>query len=338
MHAFQLEQQIDSFLGDLDIYRPFFDLVESLSRHARNLDEPLGILGKSIDTNAATRLHSSLVSTRNAFTDKTHRQIFQSIEAFERGVSQFQAFETEGIAEKLIREVSDFADIYSAYLSSPSGSAAVPLLQSAQKLRARLDTFLLTLPLLRGVTTEETLSSSEATLSLWLPGQLTLQEFVGKLDALRIVYGELCMLFQVSEDTHPLRISKIESGSLWAKVIGESRVIGLMIELIQNAANWTYRNYTNEGRLGLMDRQVAAVEQLLGLKNKLEEAGIDTTELRGHIEKSSKLVGKGLVKILEGEDHVTVNDRYLPVQERKDPTLGNGHVRRRLPRPGGANG
>lgn len=146
------------------------------------------------------------------------------------------------------------------------------------------------------------------------------------------------MLFQISEETYPLRISKIESGSLLAKVIGESRVIGLMVELIKNAADWTYRNYTKEGRLTLVDRQIAAVEQLLGLKNKMENAGIDTTELRAHIEKSSMLVGKGLVKILEGEDHVTLNDHYLPVQERQDPTLLDGHVQRKLPQPGGANG
>ena len=333
MHAFQLEQTIDSFFGDLESYRPFFDLIESFSRYARKLDEPLSVLGKSIDANAVNRLHATLATTRQAFTDKTQRQIFQSIDAFERGVAQFRAFAEDGIADKLIQQVSVFADLYSTYLSSPSGSAAVPLLQSAPQMRVRVDTFLLSLSLIRGVTTDETLGSAEATLSLWLPGQLTLQAFIGKLAALESVYAELCMLFKVSEETFPLRISKIESGSLLAKVIGESRVIGLMIELIKKAADWTYRNYTKEGRLTLMDRQVAAVEQLLGLKHQMENAGIDTKELQAHIEKSSILVGKGLVKILDGEDHVTVNDQYLPVQERKDPTLVGGYAQRKLPRP-----
>ena len=70
------------------------------------------------------------------------------------------------------------------------------------------------------------------------------EEFLNKLLALDRLYSELCLLANVSKSQYPLRVIKIESGSLWIKLFGESKVITLLTSLIESAAGFFYRNFT----------------------------------------------------------------------------------------------
>jgi hypothetical protein len=153
----------------------------------------------------------------------------------------------------------------------------------------------------------------ERELTVLLANETDVSGFTRKLEALYEIYEELCSLLNVPLTSYPLRIGRIESGSLWAKVFGESRVIGLMIGLIESATHYFHRNFTKEGKIANIPRSVEAVDALLGLRERLEKQGLYTGELDNHISKSSILVAQKLSGLLAGEPNVTVNGIHLSV-------------------------
>ncbi len=167
----------------------------------------------------------------------------------------------------------------------------------------------------------------EADLTLLLFRHLDVSSFIAKLAALAALYEELCGLFDVALSSHPLRIGKIESGSMWVKVFGEARVIGLMIRLIEEGVHFVHRNFTTEGKLAALPRKVEAVEEALGLRAKLQAAGLGSPELDARIEKSSVLIGQQLTTLLGDEPRVTINRTEFSVGAEMLATVERlGHV------------
>jgi|GEM_PF-1404005 hypothetical protein len=150
--------------------------------------------------------------------------------------------------------------------------------------------------------------TGEGELSLFLTSKTDYQQLLEKLQSLRVIYEELCSLFGVSSKEIPLEIGKVESGSLWIKVFGESRVISAMISLVESTVHFLHRNFTNEGRIMALPRRIESVTSFLELEQKLKEAGMDTSELKEYIKKSSVLIGRNLTQLLSGEAKVEVND------------------------------
>jgi len=108
-------------------------------------------------------------------------------------------------------------------------------------------------------------------LSIVLSSSMTLSQFILKLKALESIYQELCMLSGISIAEFPIQILKIESGSLWAKVFGHSKIIALMTNLIESGTSFVYRNYTTEGKLNSIPRKVETIESVLKLSIQLKE-------------------------------------------------------------------
>jgi hypothetical protein len=152
-------------------------------------------------------------------------------------------------------------------------------------------------------------------LTVFFPATQTYREVVEKLAAIADLYDEVCNLAGVSAAAFPLRISKIESGSLWLKLFGESKVVALITKLIENGANFTYRNFTQEGRLREIPRNIETIRAELKLLEELEQAGIPTAELRENIEKSSVIISDKINTLLSGSSEITVNDKSFGVRQ-----------------------
>lgn len=149
--------------------------------------------------------------------------------------------------------------------------------------------------------------TSRSGLSLLLSLDTNYDLFLEKLHALRVIYDELCSLFGVSAKEIPLEIGKVESGSLWIKLFGESRVIAAMVSLIESTVLFFHRNFTTEGQIMTVPKRIESVVSLLELEQKLKEAGLETAELKEYIHKSSVLIGRSLTQLLAGEAKVEVN-------------------------------
>ncbi|VEP11800.1 conserved hypothetical protein [Hyella patelloides LEGE 07179] len=145
-------------------------------------------------------------------------------------------------------------------------------------------------------------------LTLLLESEHSLQKFIDKLQYIKNLYSELCYLFQVSDNEYPLKIVKMESGSLFAKVFGEAKVIKTLSIWIENTVSYFHRNYTNEGQIKSITHKLEVIENLLETTKKLEEAGIDTTKNKEALQKSSLIIARELNLLLGGEPCITIND------------------------------
>jgi hypothetical protein len=111
----------------------------------------------------------------------------------------------------------------------------------------------------------------------------------------------------------PLKIGKIESGSLWVKLFGESKVVALLTRFIEEGAEYLYRKFTIEGQISTIPRKIEVLDKVIGLRSSLQENGIDTAGLDDHIAKSGAIIGKDLNILLARQSSVRVNGRLTSV-------------------------
>jgi len=152
-------------------------------------------------------------------------------------------------------------------------------------------------------------------LSLFLTSSEDYSSTIEKMAAVEGMYVELCNLLNVSTSAYPLKANRIESGSLWLKLFGESKVVAMMTSLIERSASFLYRNFTNEGKIESIPKKVAAIEILLGLSAQLEANGVETGNIKENIQKSAVSLSKHLSTLLAGEPTIEVNGKKLSVGE-----------------------
>lgn len=159
--------------------------------------------------------------------------------------------------------------------------------------------------------TEE--SSDRKELTLLFATSSESKDVINKLTVLGDMYNELCPFFGVSAAAYPLLVVRAETGSLWLKLIGESRVITLLISLIESAVGYLHRTYTQEGKIKSIPRQLETAESILNFTKKLEEAGVDTAEIKENVQKSVTILSSRLNDLLVGEPTVNVNGESFSV-------------------------
>jgi len=142
---------------------------------------------------------------------------------------------------------------------------------------------------------------------------MTLSTFIIKLQSIEKTYEELCILLNISLSEYPIQLSKIESGSLWVKIFGNTKVIEFLTATLESGAKFIYTNYTNEGKISIIPKNVETIESILHLKENLEKQGISSAELNEELKKSSILIAKNLNKLLENESNITINNKIITI-------------------------
>lgn len=318
MHTFEFQRSIKQFFSELEGFRPFTSALSVLAHSTDSMDIHLSGIAKGGDrlAQSAHHIHVHLAHAQQTTSTINNRQFFKALEHFQGSIERLKPRDTTKaeLISNLNTKVEEFATLYDVFLSNQNAENALPLLLAAKVLHIKIETLFDSLQLVEeSICAYDVPGNTEAPLTLLLPAHLNLTEFAQRLFAIQTIYSELCMLLSVSESTYPLRISKIESGSLWAKVFGESRVVGMMVSFVEQTASWLYRSYTVEGKVASIPRKVEAIDSLLGLTERLSEAGINTSEMKDHIEKSAVAISKSLAEILDGQSSITVNDQTISV-------------------------
>lgn len=318
MHTFELQRNIKLFFAEIDGFQPFIAALAALAQSAVAMESNLsGIAAGGASVNqSGSQIHAHLTNARQSTSTINQRQFFKALEHFKLAITRLRPDDQVDIKiiSNLDKEVDEFASVYDTFLSTQSAENAVPLLLSAKVLHAKIGTLFDTLQfIVESVGEYDVPSSSEAVLAVLLPANLNLTEFARRLISIQTIYAELCMLLSISENANPLRISKIESGSLWVKVFGEPRVIGMMVSFLEKSASWIFRSFTNEGKIASIPRKLEAIESLLHLTERLKEAGINTSEMKSHIEKSAIAISRELTELLDGQSSLTVNEHTISV-------------------------
>ncbi len=141
-----------------------------------------------------------------------------------------------------------------------------------------------------------------------------------KLFAINSLYNELCSLAGVSIVKFPLKIERIEVGSLWINIFGESKVITLCAKLISSAISYAYRNFTTEGKIVAIPEKIEVVESFLELSKKLRKEGENTEDLNKKINHSSMLIINELNNLLSNStenDYPNITNEKMLLQKHK---------------------
>lgn len=318
MHSYQIRSELEYFLHSLDRYAPFVDAVAIFSKYANDTVAVLEGFAESSNrfSDTANQVHSRLAGFVTILPKINNSKFFK---AKDQLIVDLQSLSEDWVNSpnelfivKIAEAVEQVSELYDTYLSQQQAKKALPLIFAAQRLDAHLRTFF---SMIRTVVAElessAPIGSDEGELSLVLPGEMAFGDFLRRLQALKDIYTELCNLFSVDEGQHPLRIGKIESGSLWARLFGETKIIALIVEFIGKGAGWLYRRNTIEGRSMALPRKVEEIDAIIGLSERMKAAGFNTDEMKTYIEKSGIAISKELSVLLAGQSSVTVNTNTI---------------------------
>ena len=318
MLSFQIKEELERLLESFDEAKYFFDCLESIDSTFPTLNEYIQDVATGGDkaSNAVNQLRNHLAQTRQKIGDVKPRSFFASLEQLQTEIKQAKEYGFNDLSQldEIENKLDTFSHTYETYIESYSPQSAGSMVVEARSLSALLDGFRKGLGFyLANIESEVPELEDGRELSIVLPSTMTLSEFIDKLKSIEVIYNELCMLTKVSSSEFPIQILKIESGSLWAKVFGNSKVIALLTSLIESGAGFVYRNFTTEGKLVSIPKKVESVEAVLELSKKLEEQGIDIKELNDHISKSSVMVAKELNRLISGQPEIVINNSKLSI-------------------------
>lgn len=327
MYSFELHRRIGQFFAESEKFHPFLVVVAELAQSAEAMSGPMAEIaaGGGPLHEGAKRLNAHLSRVHKTTSTISQRQFFKALEHFQADLAQltFSQHQSPKLIQSLKQQIEAFSDLYDVFITNGTGYHALPVVLAAQILNTQLQAFMQSLQMFdEFVGNHDVAGSAEAPLTIWLPAHFDLKDFGRRLLAVHALYSELCMLLSVSESDYPLRISKIESGSLWAKVFGESKVIDLLISFIKETASWMYRNHTTEGKVSAMPLKIEAIDALLGLSTKLQAAGMDTSAMDAHIQKSAFVIAKDLGILLDGQASITINDQTISAGAEFTQALG----------------
>ena len=156
-------------------------------------------------------------------------------------------------------------------------------------------------------------SQDESDLSIYLSARTDVAVFAEKLAALGKIYTEFCELLNVSEAEFPLKVLKIESGSFWADIQGNSAVIHFVLTAVTGGAAWIYKNYSRDGRLQQFPQTVEAINALLKLEEQMAARGMDVSQMQEKIQKVAVKAARSLEIVFKGEPEIEINGAVHPL-------------------------
>lgn len=317
MLSFQIKEEISKILKSFEEAQYFFDCLENINSTSLELEKYIQLIAKGGDSSInANQLITHLVQSKQKIGEIKPRSFFSSMDKLQYEINKAKefGFNDSSQLEEIDGRLNEFSHSYEVYLESYSPESAGLMLLEGRSIYSLLDGFKKGMSFyMENIEDSTPVLENGRELSIVLSSSMILSEFILKLQSIEKIYDELCMLIDVSKAEHPIQILKIESGSLWAKIFGESKVIGLMTNFIESGASFVYRNYTVEGKLSTIPRKVESIESILKLSEQLKKQGINTEEMNEHINKSSVVIAKELNKLISGEPEIIINSTRLSI-------------------------
>lgn len=313
MLATSLLKDSDELVAALNTARPFLDGLQKLADFYDSLFRFIAgtAEGGAKINEFASHLHNAVVGSRQVLDDMPVHEFFRSVDtashafvAFVEGDSQAR-LGAQGIAAR----IGAFSGLFDRFVRQQRPEHALPVLREAHSLKLEIDSFLKGLFAATAGLVAEAPHDGEEVLTLTLLGDYTLSDLLNKLTALR----DICTSIElVLEDTDPLptfRLLRIESGSISLTLAAGALAISMLRRFLVAAIQFSYRNYTREGKLrhGIPD-EVKALEELIKLRAKLEKAGLDTDALDKRLESNGNAIARNLAALLLRENHIRVDD------------------------------
>ncbi len=321
MLSFQIKEEIDRILTafeDAELLFLGLKNINSLNPELREITDI--IFFDDFMSPPINEFRDKLTTVKDTIGVKP-RSLFAAIEKFQSDIRQIKASDLTDLSQlnEIDNALESFTHIYESYIDNQNAKNAYVLVEESKTLMSLLNGFKKGLCFYVANVKAATPESEDGKeLSIYLSSTLSLAEFILKLQSIERIYKELCMLTDISS---PIQILKIESGSLWIKVFGNSKVIDLMTGLVKSGVGFVYRNFTEEGKFSAIPKQIEALESILELRKKLSAEGISVDELDDHINKSAVVVSKALNTLIEGQPEIVINDSKLSIGDEAQKKL-----------------
>ena len=323
MHSFELRRDAELAFSALEQFSNFIGAVESISETLASLPayiSRISVAGDNRLANIAVEIRSSVSNVRSVVGSLSPRQIFKDVEGLSSLLQELERgdLEDSGAVGKTYSTLQEFSRDYEGYIENYSADKAVPLVFSSGRLVSSLESLVgvykfSAINLSGGGEVEN--SASQSQLSLYLANIKDLRDFAGKLNAISDLYEDIAGLLEVDLTDYPLVIDQVEAGSLWSKVLGESRVIGLMVDVLKGGAGFVYRNYTVEGKITSIPGKLESLDKIIDLTGRLEQAGVDTSEIKDEVRRATVGIAKSLNELLDNQYKVEINGESLSVAD-----------------------
>lgn len=267
---------------------------------------------------ATAHLLNVIIAAKSILKEFSIRDLFREIDALKECLqpgAQDEQDDSEPSASSLLETLSDRLD---SYARSPSQALALSILTRARDLHGKIVVYSQVNTELIGLlaSSEAQAAEGEGELSILFPSANDYKSVLACLEAIFAIYSESCTLLEVSASTHPIRIRKIESGSLWVKLFGEPGVLAFMSAFLKASAKYAYRNYTAEGRASVIPKKIEVIEEFFRLSDQLKHRGIDTTQMDEGLQRAAVTLVGQFNSLIEGQQSISINNEEIsPVSE-----------------------
>jgi len=310
-------------------------LMELLSSHNRIwIDYENKLISMSEPTSAtAAYLIEAMDAAREILASLSYRNLFREIDALQEFLLQGAKEEQDESEQNISSLLAVLSDGLDSYARRPGRAAALLVLVRARDLYGKVVVFSqINTELIALLATSEVRSEAgEGELSIFFPSASAYKSVLACLQALYNIYCEYCELLRVSTAEHPIRIGKIESGSLWVRVLGEPDVLKFISSSLKAVASFAYRNYTAEGRIESIPKKLEVIEGLLKLSDELRRRGIDDAQMSDELERAAVALARHFNCLIEGQKSICINGEDISPKSELERALSGDADKPRLP-------
>ena len=302
--------------------------TEITNLHSRSLVVPDGGETMAAVNQTRSKLREIIQENKKFSPIRILKEIESVLGTFTEAESGLDS-ETNARINVVKTELEAFRSAYEKFILGQQLGETAQLLSVAQRVDVAINSSIMFASVvLKNLCSETGAERTDDHLEIYLSSETDFLLFLEKANSLEQIYEELCHLFNVSAKQEPLKIIKIESGTAWLWLKGNLPIITAMRSVIEKAAHYFYRNYTDEGKLSTIPKKVETIESVLHLSDELKQRNISTEQLDEHLKKASNSIGNQLEKLLRGEEEIELNGEVIALTPSgQQKLIAKKHVR-----------
>ncbi len=218
MNTSQFNRNIEMLVSAFHDNANFISDVATLSQHYDEI-APVSIktVLDSFDDVASHRTEAKEIFDEviREFKEGNHKEFLTQLRQLTQSLNRFQQsvrmINNKSFVE-LSKQLNKLSNKYDSFTKSYLPSDAIEMLRLAKQVHLSIESIENLLSLLKE---RSEMGEENKYLYLRFSCPTDLRSFSKKIDALAEIYSELCLFTEISESDHPMKIIKIESGSIF---------------------------------------------------------------------------------------------------------------------------
>lgn len=138
--------------------------------------------------------------------------------------------------------------------------------------------------------------------------KLTNGNFDTVIDPVYIIYDKLCEIANVKEE---LVIARVETGSFFAKFLGNASILKLLAKILGTVHDIGVRNFTREGKKKNIAESTELLSQQINILKEMKDMGFDVSEHEEIARETIGMIIKQSNILLSSSPDIIINEKTL---------------------------